>query len=677
MINDGFNQLKYLIEMNRHFIISLFFLLGSATLSAQVKLLPIFSDNMVLQQKVKAPIWGEATPNKVVEVTTSWNKKKHTARADEKGKWSVKVETPSAGGPYTVTISDGTPVILRNVLIGEVWICSGQSNMEMQVEGWGKITNYKQEIAEAQKYPNIRFLQVKKAISTLPVTDMSATNDGWQVCSSETLGDFSAVGYFFGRDLNKYRNVPIGLIDTTWGGTIIETWMSAEALQTMPGLKEEVEEIKLLPATKEGREEVYNQALESWRRQIIEKDRGLVDGKPIWTGVDYDTNEWKTIEVPGFMQERGLKDFNGIVWFRKEIDIPTDWENKELTLRVGQVDDSDFTYFNGVLVGETDNWMAPRSYKIPKELVKKGKAVITVRVIDSGGTGGIYGAPENVFIQKSETEKIELAGSWLYKIAMSMKEIPAMPRNTSSNPNTPTYLFNAMLNPLVPYAIKGAIWYQGESNAGQAYQYRELLPLMITDWRKQWGTDFPFYIVQLANFMTQQTKPEESAWAELREAQTRTLHLDHTGMAVTIDIGEAFDIHPKNKQEVGRRLALAARAQTYGEKIAYSGPMYQSYKIEGNKIRISFDHIAAGLKAKGNDTLKGFAVAGVDHKFYWANAVIEGNTVVVSCPEVGFPIAVRYAWGDNPVCNLYNSAGLPASPFRTDDWRNTTYEQFK
>lgn len=676
MINDELNQLKYLIGMNRHFIISLFFLLSSAMLSAQVKLLPIFSDNMVLQQKVKAPIWGEATPNKMVEVTTSWNKKKYTARADEKGKWSVKVETPSAGGPYTVTISDGTPVTLKNVLIGEVWICSGQSNMEMQVEGWGKITNYKQEMAEAQKYPNIRLLQVKKEISTVPVTDMGATNGGWQVCSSETIGDFSAVGYCFGRDLNKYRNVPIGLIDTTWGGTIIETWMSAEALQTMPGLKEEVEEIKHLPATKEGREEVFNQALESWKRQIIEKDRGLMDGKPIWTGVDYDTKEWKTIEVPGLMQERGLKDFNGIVWFRKEIDIPADWENKELTLHMGQIDDSDFTYFNGVQVGETDNWMAPRSYKIPKDLVKKGKAVIAVRVIDTGGTGGIYGAPENVFIQKSETEKTQLAGPWLYKIAMSMKEIPAMPRNTSSNPNTPTYLFNAMLNPLVPYAIKGAIWYQGESNAGQAYQYRELLPLMITDWRKQWGTDFPFYIVQLANFMTQQTKPEESAWAELREAQTRTLHLDHTGMAVTIDIGEAADIHPKNKQEVGRRLALAARAQTYGEKIAYSGPMYQSYKIEGNKIRISFDHIAAGLKAKGNEALKGFAVAGVDHKFYWANAVIEGNTVVVSCPEVGFPIAVRYAWGDNPVCNLYNSAGLPASPFRTDDWRNTTYEQF-
>ena len=368
--------------MSRIIVCVLFFIFGSVMLSAQVKLLPIFSNNMVLQQRVKAPIWGETSPNKTVEVITSWNKKKYTARADEKGNWMVKVETPSAGGPYTITISDGTPVKLSNVLIGEVWICSGQSNMEMQVEGWGKINNYQQEIADAQKYPNIRLMQVKKAISTLPLTDFEATNDGWQICSSQTIGDFSAAGYFFGRDLNKYRNVPIGLIDTTWGGTVIETWTSAEALETMPALKNDVEAIKQLPVTKEGREKVYNQALENWGRAIEEKDRGFVDGKAIWAGVDYDTNEWKTMKVPGIMQEQELKGFNGIVWFRKEINIPADWENQNLTLRVGQVDDNDFTYFNGVEVGHTEGWLSPRSYTIPKELVKKGKAVISVRVID-------------------------------------------------------------------------------------------------------------------------------------------------------------------------------------------------------------------------------------------------------------------------------------------------------
>ena len=253
-----------------------------------------------------------------------------------------------------------------------------------------------------------------------------------------------------------------------------------------------------------------------------------------------------------------------------------------------------------------------------------------------------------------------------------------MPVNLSGEPNVPSFLFNAMLNPLIPYSIKGAIWYQGESNAGEAYQYRELLPLMITDWRNKWGYEFPFYTVQLAAFTALQTKPTESTWAELREAQTLTAqHLNKTGMAVTIDIGDAADIHPKNKLDVGKRLALAARAQTYGEKIPYSGPMYHFHKIEGNKIRIFLQHTNGGLKTANNEQLKGFTIAGVDHQFHWADAVIDGNTIVVSSPNVSFPIAVRYAWADNPICNLFNGAGLPASPFRTDDWQGITYGKKK
>lgn len=373
------------------------------------------------------------------------------------------------------------------------------------------------------------------------------------------------------------------------------------------------------------------------------------------------------------MQEQGLAGFNGIVWFRKTIDIPANWANKELTLNVGVIDDNDFTYFNGVQVGHTEGWMTPRSYKIPKELVKKGKAVIAVRVMDTGGTGGINGSPGSISLQRSQTDDMQLAGNWKYQVSLTMKDIPHMPVNTANEPNVPGFLFNAMLHPLIPYAIKGAIWYQGEANTGRAYQYRELMPLMIKDWRDRWGCDFPFYMVQLANFTAQQTAPVDATWAELREAQTRTLHLANTGMAVTIDIGDAFDIHPKNKQEVGRRLALVARAQTYGEKIPYSGPMYDTYRIEGNKIRIYFKHTNGGLKTKNNEVLKGFTISGVDRKFHWADAVIDGNSVVVSSPEVSFPIAVRYAWADNPICNLYNGANLPASPFRTDDWQGITY----
>lgn len=659
--------------MKKNLVISLLFLFGSVALSAQVKLLPIFSDNMVLQQQTQAPIWGETKPNKKVEITTSWDKKKYAVQADAQGKWKTTVATPVAGGPYTVTISDGKPVKLANVMIGEVWICSGQSNMEMQVDGWGKVNNYQQEMADAQNYPNIRFMLVEKATSPEPVSEMKAAGNGWQVCSSKSVADFSAAGYFFGRDLYKYQNVPIGLIDTSWGGTIIETWTSKEALATVPSMGKRLEALNGLPLSKEGREKKYNQDVEAWKANIEKIDKGCVNGEALWATPAFNDGAWKTMKVPGLMQENGLPGFNGLVWFRKTIDIPADWVGKDLTLNVGVIDDNDFTYFNGVQVGHTEGWMAARSYKIPKSLVKNGKAVIAVRVLDTGGTGGINGGPENISLRLSDSNAIQLAGDWKYQISLSLRDIPTMPVNMSWDPNAPTFLFNAMLNPIIPYAIKGAIWYQGESNTAQAYQYRELMPLMITDWRNHWGYDFPFYMVQLASFTAKQTAPVESTWAELREAQTQTLHLNNTGMAVIIDAGEEFDIHPKNKQTVGQRLALAARAQTYGEKIPYSGPMYETYKIEGNKIRLYFNHTDGGLKIKGGEAPKGFTIAGVDHKFHWADAVIDGNTIVVSSPEVALPMAVRYAWADYPIYNMFNGADLPMSPFRTDDWQGNTY----
>ena len=654
-------------------IISLCFLSGSVMLPAQVKLLPLFSDNMVLQQQTQAPMWGETKPGKKVTITTSWNSEKYVVQADAQGKWKTKLATPAAGGPYTITISDGKKVKLSNVMIGEVWICSGQSNMEMQVEGWGKVNNYKQEIEEAQNYPNIRFLLIEKATSPQPVNDIKATADGWQVCSPKSVADFSATAYFFGRDLNKYRNVPIGLIDTSWGGTIIETWTSKEALSTVPGMEKRLEALEGLPLSKEGREKKYTEEVEAWKDGVEKIDKGCTNGKAVWAAPGFDDSAWQTMKLPGLIQEQGLPGFNGLVWFRKTIDIPAAWAGKELTLNMGAIDDNDFTYFNGVPIGHTEGWMASRSYKVPKELVKKGKAVIAVRVLDTGGTGGVNGSPENVSLHLAGTDVIPLAGEWKYRVSLDLREIAPMPVNMAWDPNAPTFLFNAMLHPLIPYAIKGGIWYQGESNTGQAYQYRDLMPLMITDWRNRWGYDFPFYMVQLASFTAEQTAPVESTWAELREAQAKTLHLQNTGMAVTIDIGEQFDIHPKNKQEVGRRLALAARAQTYGEKIPYSGPVYKSYKIEGNKVRIYFDHVEGGLKTSNGEMPKGFTVAGTDHKFHWADAVIEGNTVVVSSPEVALPVAVRYAWADYPVCNLYNDSDLPMCPFRTDDWPGITY----
>ncbi|MDU1890368.1 MAG: sialate O-acetylesterase [Dysgonomonas sp.] len=658
---------------NRFIILFYVFLFQLIALQAQVKLPPLFSDNMVLQQQTEAPIWGKTGANKTVRITTSWDNRIYNIVADANGDWKTAVNTPQAGGPYNITIYDGKTSTLQNVMIGEVWICSGQSNMEMQVEGWGKITNYEQEKAVAN-YPNIRFLQIEKATSPTPEKNIIVAKNGWQVCTPETVADFSAVGYFFGRDIHISQNVPIGLINTSWGGTIIETWTSGESLKMIPEYKDRVTEIEKLPASKEEREKLFYKNIENWKKDIEKIDKGFDNDHAVWASLQTNDSDWEQMNIPGLMQEQGLEGFNGIVWFRKTVEIPDNWEGKELTLNLGIVDDNDFTYFNGVQIGHTEGWMTSRVYKVPKELVKKGKAVISVRVMDTGGTGGIYGNPENVFIGKKSSDRISLAGTWNYRVSLNIKDIPPVPVNLATEPNIPSFLFNAMLNPLIPYSIKGAIWYQGEGNAGQAYQYRELLPLMITDWRKKWGYEFPFYIVQLANFTALQKEPVESSWSELREAQAFTSqHLNNTGIAVTIDIGDAYDIHPKNKQDVGKRLALAARAQTYKENIPYSGPIYHRYTIEGNKIRIYFLHTNDGLKAKDNGSVKGFTIAGPDHKFYMAEAKIDGNTIVVSSPDVLFPIAVRYAWADNPVCNLYNGVDLPASPFRTDDWQGITY----
>ena len=632
-----------------------FFIAGQAY--SQISLPAVFSDNMVLQQKTDAPIWGKAAPNGNVKIVTSWDKQTYTSKADANGSWKVNVKTPSAGGPYEITISEKNTVRLKNILIGEVWICSGQSNMEMPLAGWGQIFDYKKEIAEAD-YPNIRLLQVQRTTSSQPLDDVTVAWGGWQQCSPATIPEFSATAYFFGRDLYENLNVPIGLIHTSWGGTVAEAWASAESLNLMPEFQEPVKEFSNMPRETNPKD---------WMTLVQEKDFGTVNNVAVASQNKYNDSDWKAAVVPGLWEDSYLPDTDGLVWFRKTIEIPDNWVGNNLTLSLGAIDDSDETYFNGVKIGSTDGYNADRIYTIPARLVKKGNAVIAVRVIDTGGGGGFHGNPANMYIAPAnkETLRENLDGEWKYKLAVNLK-------NTNVNlQNRPTSLYNAMIAPIVPYALKGAIWYQGESNSGRSYQYRTLFPLMITDWRSKWGYDFPFYFVQLANFMQVKDEPAESGWAELREAQLQTLRLNNTGMATIIDIGDADDIHPKNKQDVGKRLALQAREKTYGQNIVGSGPIYEKYRIENGKIRIYFQPNKPKLVSK-NGELTGFAIAGPDKKFYWANAKIDGNEVVVSSSDVKFPIAVRYAWADNPVCNLYNEAGLPASPFRTDDWPGTT-----
>ena len=650
--------------MNKNLAISLFFLLGSATLSAQVKLLPIFSDNMVLQQQTQAPIWGESKPNKKVEITTSWDQKKYTIQADEQGKWSTKVATPVAGGPYNITISDGKKVKLSNVMIGEVWICSGQSNMEMPLEGWGKIMDYKKEIAAAD-HPNIRLLHVEHVTSTQPESDIKVRDNGWLVCSPQTIPNFSATAYFFGREISEKQNVPVGLIHTSWGGTNVESWISGKVLQEMPDFSNVVEEVCAMP-DKTAMKAEYLKTLEAWNNRV---DEGFSAGKPVRAEVSLDDSNWAKMKFPGMVEEQGLNGFDGLIWLRRTVDIPASWAGKKVQMILGTIDDNDITYWNGKEVGRTTGYTIQRNYTVPGKLVKAGPLSLAIRIVD---TGGGCGMPNDFYLRSANGEQISLAGEWKYQVAADARKEGMPPKDMSENPNLPTSLYNAMIHPLVPYGIRGAIWYQGENNASRAYQYRELFPLVIENWRKDWGKDFPFYFVQLANFKPVSPEPVDSDWAELREAQTRTLSVANTGMAVVIDKGEANDIHPKDKQAVGHRLALIARAKTYGERIPYSGPMYHSYEIDGDKIILSFDHTEGGLKSGDGKTLQGFSIAGRDHKFHWAKAEIQGDKIVVSSPEVSYPVAVRYAWADNPVCNLYNGAGLPASPFRTDDWKGVT-----
>ncbi len=645
-------------------------LLLSGNVNATVKLPAVFSDNMVLQQQSNVPIWGESSKKKVV-IKTSWDKKVYNVVPDVTGKWKTTLTTPVYGGPYSIEINDGTKLILKNVLIGEVWLCSGQSNMEMPVDGWGKVLNYKKEIDEAN-FPNIRFLKANKNLSAKPLTEIDVKDGGWVVCSPETVGDFSAVSYFFGKNLFVNKDIPIGLINTSWGGTIAEAWTSAESLKTMPDFTTKVQDMEKIATEWTDIQKKYNQEYAAWMAQVDNVDKGLANAKLPWYGIDIVQSDWKSIQVPDYWEKQGLEGFDGMVWMRKTIDIPADWQNQDLKLNLDLIDDNDITYFNGVEVGRTSGWNIYRTYSIPAKLVKKGKAVIVVRVLDNGGGGGIYGDPAKLELSLTRDKNISLVGNWQCKIGFNINEVAKAPQKWD-NPNRVNVLYNAMINPLVPFAIKGVIWYQGESNADKAYQYRELFPLMIKDWRKKWNSNFPFYFVQLANYTAVTSQPEEALWAELREAQSKTLNLENTGMAVAIDLGEAADIHPKNKPEVGRRLSLIARNNTYGENIPYSGPVYNSYLIKGDSIFIKFNSTYGGLKTLKGDSLKGFAIAGLDHQFHWAEARIVGNDVLVYSDEVSNPIAVRYAWAANPVCNLYNGAGLPASPFRTDDWIGISY----
>ena len=633
---------------------------------------PLFTDNMVLQRDQADPVWGWTTPGATVTVRAAGLSA--TAKAGADGEWMAKLPPLPVGGPYTVTVSGPQTITLTNVLVGDVWICSGQSNMEF---GVGNLTNAADEIAAAD-YPQIRLFKVNKKVALEPQATAFGTS-AWEVCTPDNLkvdgdwGGFTAVGYFFGRDLYQDLKVPIGLLHTSWGGTPAQAWTSAAALQAkVPDYRPRLAQMAAMQeANRTGAVGSLAQQQAAW---YTKNDPGSAGGLG-WADPAQDDSAWPMMTLPAYFQtaDPALSKTNGVVWFRRTFDLPADAAGKDAVLHM-LTDDNDTTWVNGTQIGATQGFDQKRAYPIAAGLLKPTGNVVAVRVLDTGGMGGIYSTPDTLFLEVPGGQNTALAGSWRYKLGVDLTKATVFPTNTVSDQNSPTTLYNGMVAPLIPFRVKGAIWYQGESNAGQAYQYRTLLPAMIGDWRSRWKEgNFPFLIVQLAGFTHAPAQPGDDDWAELREAQWMTTKdTPNTGLATAIDIGNPDDIHPKNKQEVGRRLALVARAQVYHENVEDYGPVYQAMKVDGSNVRLTFGHVGGGLVAQDGAQPKGFAVAGADHKWAWADAKIDGDTIVVSASAVPHPVAVRYAWASGPLGNLASQDGLPMFPFRTDDWPGIT-----
>jgi sialate O-acetylesterase len=633
------------------FCLSVLMLAGGVSVArAEVIPHPLFVDHAVLQQGMKVPVWGTARPGEAVTVEMAGQKVSTSAAAD--GKWRVLLAPMPAGGPFTLTIAGKNKLVLDDILVGEVWVASGQSNMERQLglrAGQKPIANWDKEVAAAN-HPGIRHFGVAQMKSLTP---QEVVQGRWEVCTPETVKDFTAVGYFFARDLHLARKVPIGIIHASWGGTPAEAWTSEVGLRSLPEFADVSEQLKLAKADPEAAKRHYEATLEPW---FLANDSGSAKDAS-WSHPALDTGAWKTMTLPTLWEDAGLPDLNGVVWFRVTFDFPENAANAPAELRLGKVDDIDTTWINGVKLGTTAGYNVVRNYAVPAGLLKPGRNVIAVRVLDTGGGGGIWGEEAPRLVVKGNP--IALGGPWRYRIGLDLQDGPWPPTSVTGDSGTPAVLYNGMIAPLLPYAIRGVLWYQGESNVHREPQYRALFPALIADWRRAWGQgDFPFLFVQIA--------PHSDMTPELREAQLFAWQdTPNTAMAVTMDCGDANDIHPTRKQPVGARLALAARALAYGEPLEYSGPVFESMEVKGGQATLHFTHLDGGLVAK-KGTLKGFTVAGPDNVFHAAKAVIRGKDVVVTSQAVPRPASVRYGWAHVPEGNLFNKAGLPASPFRTD-----------
>ncbi len=648
--------------INQLLITSLLLLILPVFVRANVKLPVLVSDGMVLQRDTKVIIWGWASPGEKVQV--KFNKKTISAVTDSQGNWKVSLPPMKAGGPYTMEVKGNNTITINDIFIGDVWFCSGQSNMVLNMERVKE--KYPEDIAGAD-FPEIRNFFIPTASDVTSIhKDLSAGK--WVPASPENVLSFGAVTFFFARIIYKEYKVPIGIINSSVGGTPVEAWTSEEGLKEFPELISRIEKLKdtayLNPILRSaGRRPGTSQGPAVNSRSM---DKGI-DGAIPWYSTTYVPAGWHKFWLPGYWEDQGIKGLDGIVWFRKEINVPVSMTDKPAKLFLGRIVDADNVYVNGILSGSITYQYPPRRYNLPSGLLKPGKNIIVIRVTNNAGKGGFV--PEKPYYLVAGNDSIDLRGEWLYKVGQVFR--PASYESgtgsqTISMQNEPTGLYNTMIAPLINYRIKGILWYQGETNTGKPIEYQQLLPALINDWRNKWQQgNIPFLYVQLPNFMEVQYLPSESQWAELRFSQLKSLSVPNTAMTVTIDVGEWNDIHPLEKKVIGERLALAAGKLAYGnEKIVYSGPIFRSAVQDGDRIKIEFDHIGSGLVLKGGGDLNHFVIAGADRKFVWAEAKIENNHVIVWSDEIKDPVYVRYAWADNPEgANLYNIEGLPASPF--------------
>ncbi len=621
------------------------------SINAQIKLPRLISDGMILQRDTKINIWGWASPNENIEL--DFKGKKYNVTTSEEGKWSIQLPSQKAGGPYEMTLKASNTIVLKNILFGDVWLCSGQSNMELPMERLKD--KYKDVIAKSENSNIRQFLVPDEYYFEKERNDFSSGE--WISANPNSVLQFTGVGYFFATEIYEKYKIPIGLINSALGGSPAESWINEEGIKKFADYYQEYLKFKDGKLEKQI-DENDRKVSSDWYKLVNQTDLGLQNK---WKNTT-DISAWKTMKIPGYWADGELGNTNGSVWFKKEFILEKVKEN-QAKLILGRIVDADSVFVNGNFVGTTSYQYPPRIYAFNANFLKEGKNEITVRVINNSGKGGfVTDKPYELIIGE---KTIDLKGNWNYKLGSKMQSLPGQTFVRWK----PVGLYNTMITPLKNYPLKGVLWYQGESNTKKPSEYFSLMETLIDTWRTQLNQEkLPFLIVQLTNYMDPKSEPVESSWAALRQQQSNLVKVENTGLAVTIDLGEWNDIHPLNKYDVGKRLALQARKLVYGEKkIIASGPIFDSMKQKDEQLILSFKSVGSGLMSKGGNILNGFAVAGSDGKFVWAKAIIEGNTIIVWNNEIRNPVKVRYAWADNPdAANLYNKENLPASPFEAE-----------